>query len=223
MEGTQAVALIFERIATTEGLTAESTLKATEAALDLKFQPGSSTKAGLLLFNDLCALAAGEKAPWLAVRAHPHLLPACNTPECCFPCGARSPSPLARMQHSRVLLPLRPPSRCAKVHESQPVRDLWVPSPVSWTDVMVVSRAQVSALPRAFALDMLEFVLANHPIVFHKLPNFERLLGGRLASLLLTSLRAERNVEDEAGEMVERRLLMRTVVTVVRNFAQVRP
>jgi len=79
----------------------------------------------------------------------------------------------------------------------------------------------VPALPRAFALDMLEFVLANHPIVFRKLPNFERLLGGRLASLLLTSLRAERSVEDEAGEMVERRLLMRTVVTVVRNFAQV--
>jgi len=66
----QAVALIFERIATTEGLMAESTLKAAEAAMELKFQPGSSTKAGLLLFNDLCALAAGEKAPWLAVRHH---------------------------------------------------------------------------------------------------------------------------------------------------------
>jgi hypothetical protein len=85
----------------------------------------------------------------------------------------------------------------------------------------VYRAVQVPALPRAFALDMLEFVLANHPIVFRKLPNFERLLGGRLASLLLTSLRAERSVEDEAGEMVERRLLMRTVVTVVRNFAQV--
>ena len=52
-------------------------------------------------------------------------------------------------------------------------------------------------LPRAFALDMLEFVLAHHAVVFTSLPNFERLLGGRLASLLMTSLRSERVVEDE--------------------------
>jgi hypothetical protein len=33
--------------------------------------------------------------------------------------------------------------------------------------------------------------------VFRQLPNFERLLGGRLASLLMTSLRAEKPAEDE--------------------------
>lgn len=53
-------------------------------------------------------------------------------------------------------------------------------------------------LPRAFALDMLECVLSNHAVVFNSLPNFERLLGGRLASLLMTSLRSERAVDDEA-------------------------
>ena len=38
--------------------------------------------------------------------------------------------------------------------------------------------------------------------VFRTLPNFERLLGGRLASLLMTSLRAEKAVEDEVPTLV---------------------
>eukprot|EP00854_Cymbomonas_tetramitiformis_P009321 gene9321-11046_t len=143
----QAVALIFDRIVTCEGLANHPSPQAMGITdMDEPFADAhSATKAGLLLFNDLCALASGQPAPWL----------------------------------------------------------------------------QVPPLPKAFALDMLEFVLSHHAIVFTALPNFERLLGGRLASLLMTSLRAGSTMEDEAAEMVERRLLMRTVSTVVKQFGHV--
>lgn len=81
---------------------------------------------------------------------------------------------------------------------------------------------QVQPLPKVIALDMLEFVLSQYAVVFKSLPPFERLIGGRLCSLLMTSLRGSTEYEPGAAdlnEVAEKRLLLRTVGSVVRNFA----
>ena len=82
---------------------------------------------------------------------------------------------------------------------------------------------RVPPLPKAFALDMIEFTLSQHADVFEQVPAFQRALGGRLCALLMTNLRGwDTNAfEAEAASVAERRLVLRVVGTIVRKFNRV--
>ena len=99
------------------------------------------TKAGLLLFNDLCALAAGQGAPWLQVSL-PNWFTSLEEDRPVVWCGHEM---LQRFKHS-----------C----EQKPRRSIGFAFLDIWC--AYTRGLQVPALPRAFALDMLEFVLSQH-------------------------------------------------------------
>eukprot|EP00897_Mesotaenium_endlicherianum_P003848 jgi/Mesen1/3491/ME000197S02510 len=82
--------------------------------------------------------------------------------------------------------------------------------PASWL--------HVPSLPRAFALDMLEYVISHYIVVFRKLVPFEQVLRQRVCSLLMTSLRATGDMDGEGGEPAYRRLVLRAVATVTRLY-----
>ncbi|URE13010.1 hypothetical protein MUK42_15016 [Musa troglodytarum] len=105
---------------------------------------------------------------------------------------------------------------------------------------------RVISLQRAFALDILEFILSNYTAMFQKLIPYEKVLRHQICSLLMTSLRTNAEVvyfsfmsavmdidltylhillicfliqnqlEGEAGEPTFRRLVLRAVANVIR-------
>jgi hypothetical protein len=77
---------------------------------------------------------------------------------------------------------------------------------------------RVPPMPKAFALDMMEFAMAHHSSVFLEVPAFQRALGGRLCALLMANLRGWDQFEAEAGSVTERRLVLRSIGTIIRKF-----
>ncbi|KAK9160994.1 hypothetical protein Syun_007335 [Stephania yunnanensis] len=77
---------------------------------------------------------------------------------------------------------------------------------------------RVSSLQRTFVLDILEFILSNYVAVFRTLALYEQVLQHQICSLLMTSLRTNVEVEDEAGEPSFRRLVLRSVAHVIRLY-----
>lgn len=75
---------------------------------------------------------------------------------------------------------------------------------------------RVISLQRAFALDILEFILSNYTAMFQKLIPYEKVLRHQICSLLMTSLRTNAELEGEAGEPTFRRLVLRAVANVIR-------
>ncbi|GBG74470.1 hypothetical protein CBR_g18881 [Chara braunii] len=79
----------------------------------------------------------------------------------------------------------------------------------------------MSPMPRTFSLDMVEYVLSHYVSLFLRLSPFTQVLRQKVCSLLITSLRATGEVEGEVGEPSFRRLLLRTVGSVVRFYSSV--
>ncbi|KAK9137366.1 hypothetical protein Sjap_007960 [Stephania japonica] len=77
---------------------------------------------------------------------------------------------------------------------------------------------RVSSLQRTFVLDILEFILSNYVAVFRTLALYEQVLQRQICSLLMTSLRTNVELEDEAGEPSFRRLVLRSVAHVIRLY-----
>eukprot|EP00850_Spirogloea_muscicola_P011262 SM000069S20699 [mRNA] locus=s69:305828:318440:+ [translate_table: standard] len=77
----------------------------------------------------------------------------------------------------------------------------------------------VPSLPRAFAMDMIEYVLSHYEQIFRQLQEFEQALRTKISPLLMTSLRATGEIEGEGGEPPFRRLVLRAVATVTRLYA----
>eukprot|EP00850_Spirogloea_muscicola_P022427 SM000294S10819 [mRNA] locus=s294:115581:128242:+ [translate_table: standard] len=77
----------------------------------------------------------------------------------------------------------------------------------------------VPSLPRAFAMDMIEYVLSYYEQIFRQLQEFEQALRTKISPLLMTSLRATGEIEGEGGEPPFRRLVLRAVATVTRLYA----
>ncbi|ERM93505.1 protein MON2 homolog isoform X2 [Amborella trichopoda] len=82
-----------------------------------------------------------------------------------------------------------------------------------------VIRLRVIAVQRTFTLDILEFVLSNYVSVFRVLLPYEQVLRHQICSLLMTSLRANTELEGEAGEPSFRRLVLRSVAHVIRLYS----
>ncbi|CAL9055746.1 unnamed protein product [Musa banksii] len=78
---------------------------------------------------------------------------------------------------------------------------------------------RVISLQRAFALDILEFILSNYTAMFQKLIPYEKVLRHQICSLLMTSLRTNAELEGEAGEPTFRRLVLRAVANVIRMYS----
>ncbi|XP_054804330.1 uncharacterized protein LOC129307410 isoform X2 [Prosopis cineraria] len=78
---------------------------------------------------------------------------------------------------------------------------------------------RANILQRAFALDILEFILSNHVAVFRTLLPYEQVLRGQICSLLMTSLRTNSELEGEAGEPSFRRLVLRSVAHIIRLYS----
>ncbi|XP_028770763.1 protein MON2 homolog isoform X2 [Neltuma alba] len=78
---------------------------------------------------------------------------------------------------------------------------------------------RANILQRAFALDILEFVLSNYVAVFRTLLPYEQILRRKICSLLMTSLRTNTELEGEAGEPSFRRLVLRSVAHIIRLYS----
>ncbi|CAI9102822.1 OLC1v1001167C1 [Oldenlandia corymbosa var. corymbosa] len=78
---------------------------------------------------------------------------------------------------------------------------------------------RVGSIQRAFALDILEFVLSNHVALFRNLVPYEQVLRRQICSLLMTSLRTNSELEGEAGEPYFRRLVLRSVSHIIRLYS----
>ncbi|KAJ7973440.1 protein MON2-like isoform X1 [Quillaja saponaria] len=76
-----------------------------------------------------------------------------------------------------------------------------------------------SSIQRTFALDILEFVLANYVMVFRTLVLYKQVLRHQICSLLMTSLRTNAEFEGEAGEPSFRRLVLRSVAHIIRHYS----
>ncbi|CAA3013760.1 MON2 homolog isoform X1 [Olea europaea subsp. europaea] len=72
---------------------------------------------------------------------------------------------------------------------------------------------------RAFALDILEFILSNYVLLFRTLLPYEQVLRHQICSLLMTSFRINSELEDEAGEPYFHRLVLRSVAHVIRLYS----
>ncbi|KAE9589615.1 putative mon2, dimerization and cyclophilin-binding domain, guanine nucleotide exchange factor [Lupinus albus] len=72
---------------------------------------------------------------------------------------------------------------------------------------------------RAFALDILEFILSSYVAVFRMLLPYEQALRRQICSLLMTSLRTNAELEGEAGEPSFRRLVLRSVADIIRLYS----
>ncbi|XP_019439975.1 PREDICTED: protein MON2 homolog [Lupinus angustifolius] len=78
---------------------------------------------------------------------------------------------------------------------------------------------QANINQRAFALDILEFILSNYVGVFRTLLPYEQALRRQICSLLMTSLRTNAELEGEAGEPSFRRLVLRSVAHIIRLYS----
>ncbi|XP_019452228.1 PREDICTED: protein MON2 homolog isoform X2 [Lupinus angustifolius] len=72
---------------------------------------------------------------------------------------------------------------------------------------------------RAFALDILEFVLSSYVAIFRTLLPYEQALRRQICSFLMTSLRTNAELEGEAGEPSFRRLVLRSVADIIRLYS----
>ncbi|GKV07351.1 hypothetical protein SLEP1_g19144 [Rubroshorea leprosula] len=78
---------------------------------------------------------------------------------------------------------------------------------------------RVNHLQRTFALDILEFILANYVTIFKILVPYEQALRHQICSLLMTSLRTNTEIEGEVGEPYFRRLVLRSVADIIRLYS----
>ncbi|KAJ4841109.1 hypothetical protein Tsubulata_003740 [Turnera subulata] len=78
---------------------------------------------------------------------------------------------------------------------------------------------RVNSVQRIFALDILEFVLANYVVIFKTLVPYDQVLRHQICSLLMTSLRTNTELEGEAGEPSFRRLVLRSVAHIIRLYS----
>ncbi|KAL4582852.1 hypothetical protein LXL04_007413 [Taraxacum kok-saghyz] len=78
---------------------------------------------------------------------------------------------------------------------------------------------RVGSIQRAFALDILEFILSNYVAVFRTLLPYEQVLRHQICSLLMTSLRTNSEIEGETGEPYFRRLVLRSVAHIIRHYS----
>ncbi|KAI9098922.1 hypothetical protein K1719_024689 [Acacia pycnantha] len=78
---------------------------------------------------------------------------------------------------------------------------------------------RANILQRAFALDILEFILSNYVAVFRTLLPYEQVLRRQICSILMTSLRTNTELEGEAGEPSFRRLVLRSVAHIIRLYS----
>ncbi|KAI4378915.1 hypothetical protein MLD38_016333 [Melastoma candidum] len=77
----------------------------------------------------------------------------------------------------------------------------------------------VISLQRIFALEILEFVLSNHCVVFQVLVPYQQILRHQICSLLMTSLGINTELEGDMGEPSYRRLVLRSVAHIIRLYS----
>ncbi|KAI4364422.1 hypothetical protein MLD38_020517 [Melastoma candidum] len=77
----------------------------------------------------------------------------------------------------------------------------------------------VISLQRIFVLEILEFVLSNHCVVFQVLLPYQQILRHQICSLLMTSLGINAELEGDMGEPSYRRLVLRSVAHIIRLYS----
>ena len=158
--------------------------------------PSEAASAALKLIEDLCNIASGMHAPQGLLSA---LQDPCSQIHRSTLWTSRSPEPTSA---DAVVAPPRPLPSCAGAPPQ------WLRSP---------------SLPRTFVLELLDFVLANSPAVFRRLPPFQALLSARMTQLFQAQLQDHLDAGAASAAFATQnfatfRALLRLARTLLRSY-----